>query len=147
GRHAADHWFVAFEQGQAKNEIPPLPDDLHVAFVGQLLQHLREFGGGGSEVRRRLEERLAEASGSGEEAVRAGHQRQGAKPPVLGNTITSLRLCATLDWSDRIEAASLIEQVLRRDPVGAYGQMDFTSRDRYRHAIEAIAEPTGEAQV
>ena len=25
--------------------------------------------------------------------------------------------------------------------------MDFASRDRYRHAVEELAEPTGEAQV
>src|SRR5439155_662725 len=41
----------------------------------------------------------------------------------------------------------LIEQILRRDPPGIYGRMDFTSRDRYRHSIEELAEPTGEAQV
>ena len=42
---------------------------------------------------------------------------------------------------------SLIEQVLQRDPAGVYANMDFASRDRYRHAVEELAEPTGEAQV
>jgi cyclic beta-1,2-glucan synthetase len=33
------------------------------------------------------------------------------------------------------------------DPDGVYGRMDFRSRDRYRHAVEEVAEPTGEAQL
>ncbi|HEY7511310.1 MAG TPA: glucoamylase family protein, partial [Vicinamibacteria bacterium] len=37
--------------------------------------------------------------------------------------------------------------VLQRDPAGVYASMDFLSRDRYRHAVEELAEPTGEAQV
>src|SRR5262249_18036487 len=63
------------------------------------------------------------------------------------NTITSLRLAATLDWNTYVEGVSLIEQILRRDPPGVYARMDFMSRDRYRHAVEELAEPTGEAQV
>ena len=38
---------------------------------------------------------------------------------------------------------SLVEQVLQRDPAGVYARMDFRSRDRYRHAIEELADPTG----
>src|SRR5204863_8744642 len=46
-----------------------------------------------------------------------------------------------------VEQVSLIERILQRDPTGVYGNMDFVSRDRYRHAVEAVADPTGEAQV
>ncbi len=65
----------------------------------------------------------------------------------MGNSITSLRLCATLDWNEYVEDVSLIEQILQRDPPGVYARMDFASRDRYRHAVEELADPTGEAQV
>ena len=36
----------------------------------------------------------------------------------MGNSITSLRLCATLDWNDYVEEVSLIEGILQRDPAG-----------------------------
>jgi len=36
---------------------------------------------------------------------------------------------------------------LQRDPAAIYGHMDFASRDRYRHAVEEMAEPTGEGRV
>src|SRR5690606_17903366 len=32
-------------------------------------------------------------------------------------------------------------------PAGMYGQMDFRSRDRYRHAVEELAGSTGEGQL
>ena len=33
-----------------------------------------------------------------------------------------------------------MEQTLHEDPAGVYGQMDFATRDRYRHAVENLAK-------
>jgi cyclic beta-1,2-glucan synthetase len=147
GRLEADRHFAGFEAGRASGRLPPLPERLHVAFVDQLLQRMREYGAGAAELRKQLEERLAAAGTAVEEAVRAEHQRQAMSHVSMENSITSLRLCATLDWNRYVERVSLIEQVLQRDPPGVYIRMDFQSRDQYRHAVEALAEPTGEAQV
>ena len=74
-------------------------------------------------------------------SIRGEHQRQGVAQVSVANAITSLRLCATLDWREYVESVSLVEQVLQRDPAGAYGRMDFLSRDRQRQAVEELAEP------
>jgi cyclic beta-1,2-glucan synthetase len=147
GRHEADRHFGGFESAHASGHPPPLPMALHVAFVDQLLQRMREYGAGAAELRKQLEERLVAAATTVEDAVRAEHQRQAMNHVSMENSITSLRLCATLDWNPYIERVSLIEQVLQRDPPGVYVRMDFQSRDRYRHAVEELAEPVGEAQV
>jgi cyclic beta-1,2-glucan synthetase len=34
---------------------------------------------------------------------------------------------------------SVVERMLREDPGGTYGRMDFPTRDRYRHVVEKIA--------
>ena len=65
----------------------------------------------------------------------------------VANAITSLRLCSAIDWRQYVESVSLVEQVLQRDPAGAYGRMDFLSRDRQRQAVEELAAPSGDAQV
>ena len=65
----------------------------------------------------------------------------------VANLIGSLRLIGTFDWSEFFESVSLVEQVLQRDPAGVYARMDFRSRDRYRHAVEELAEPTGDGQL
>jgi cyclic beta-1,2-glucan synthetase len=59
---------------------------------------------------------------------------------VVANCITSLRLLANQDWEEFFEAVSLVEQTLRRDPAAVYGGMDFETRDRYRKAIETLAQ-------
>jgi cellobiose phosphorylase len=147
GHLEANRHFAEFESAGPHGRLPPPPPTLHVAFVDHLLQRMRESGAGAARLRRQLEERLDSAGTTVEDVVRAEHQRQAMNHVSMGNSITSLRLCATLDWNEYVEAVSLIEQILQRDPPGIYGRMEFKSRDRYRHAVEALADPTGEAQV
>ncbi len=45
-----------------------------------------------------------------------------------------------MDWREFVETLSSVEQTLRDDPSGIYAQMDFGTRDRYRHAVESIAK-------
>ncbi|MFN3242190.1 MAG: GH36-type glycosyl hydrolase domain-containing protein [Planctomycetota bacterium] len=145
GHLAADRHLEAFERGAGLP--PPLPGSFHVAFADRLLQRMREHGHGAAALRKQLEEHLGAAGVTVEEAVRAQHQRQAMNLLSIGNSITSLRLCVTLDWSEQIEGMSKIEEVLRRDPSSDYGRMEFSTRDRYRRAVEELADRTGEAQV
>ena len=126
---------------------PALPGDLPFAFVHQLRQRMREHDPRVAALCARIDADLAAKGTSSEDAVRTEHQRQAIDLVSMENSITSLRLCGTFDWSHYFERVSLVEQILRRDPAAAYLQMDFGSRDRYRHAVEDLAEPTGEAQI
>lgn len=117
------------------------------AYVVQLLHRLREFGPRLAEVRRAVDAHLAQQSTTAEDAIRTEHQRQATLQASVANSVNSLRLCSSLNWQDYFESVSLVEQVLQRDPAGAYGRMDFWSRDRQRQAVEELAAPTGEAQV
>src|SRR3989442_702891 len=127
--------------------LPSLPEVLETAYVVRLLQRMREYGPLVSPVRAAAEKRLAAQGMTAEDSIRKEHQRQAAGQVSVANAITSLRLCSTLDWMQYFENVSLIEQVLQRDPAGVYGSMDFLSRDRYRQAVEELAQGTGEAQL
>ena len=146
GRRAADA-YVARIDAAGKGDAPPLPRELHAAHVVQLLHRVREYGPRLSSVRRGLDEHLATGTMTAEEAIRSEHQREAAAQVSVANAITSLRLCAQLDWSQYVEEVSLVERVLQRDPAGVHARMDFLSRDRYRQAVEELAQPAGEAQV
>jgi cyclic beta-1,2-glucan synthetase len=100
-----------------------------------------------SSIRTAVEHHLAARETTAEAAIRGEHQRQAADQVSVANAITSLRLCSALDWRQYVESVSLVEQVLQRDPAGAYARMDFLSRDRQRQAVEELAAPGGEAQV
>ena len=143
-RRQADGLLTKIEAGEHP-VLPPKP--LHTAFVTQLRQRMHEADPRLSGLHAEVERLLADSGTTSEDAVRAEHQRQATDQASTGNSITSLRLCSTLDWSRFVESVSMVEQVLRRDPSGVHPRMDFPSRDRYRQAVEVLADPTGEAQV
>ena len=96
---------------------------------------------------KKLDDALSAIGETVEDAIRSEGRHQAAEQAFMSNLIGSLRLVSTFDWSEFFESVSLVEQVLQRDPAGIYSRMDFQSRDRYRHAVEEQAEPSGEAQV
>jgi len=56
----------------------------------------------------------------------------------ISNSIGSLRFLER--WlAPFVETMSAVDQVLREDPAGAYGRMDFTT-STYRHVVEEIQE-------
>src|SRR5260370_18374881 len=145
-RLAADAYVSQVER-ETGDTARPLPSPLGIASVVQLLLRVREYGLRLSSIRTAVEEHLASQETTAEAAIRGEHQRQAADQVSVANAITSLRLCSALDWRQYVESVSLVEQVLQRDPAGAYGRMDFLSRDRQRRAVEELAEPSGDAQV
>lgn len=143
-RLEADAALSRVESGEGPG---PLPDPLPSAFVARLRQRMREYNPRVSPLVAVVEHALAAKGTTPEDEVRSENQRHATDHVSMSNTVTSLRFCGTLDWSQFVESVSPVEEVLRRDPAGVYPRMDFASRDRYRHAVEDLAEPTGGAQV
>lgn len=143
-RRLADLAVAGLEGGRTRQALPA---PLHSAFVAQIRQRMREYDPRVSSLRLQVDAALAAAGTTPEDVVRSEHQRQATDQVSTGNTITSLRLASILDWSRYVERVSSVEQILRRDPASVYPRMDFQSRDRYRHVVEELAEPNGEAQV
>ncbi len=144
-RGAADHYVSSSADGPLTPTVPPTRAD--PAFIVQVLHRMREYGMRLPAVRLAVDDALAARQTTVEETVRGEHQRQGVAQVSVANAVTSLRLCATIDWQEFVESVSLVEQVLQRDPSGAYGRMDFLSRDQQRQAVEQLATPSGEGQV
>ena len=82
---------------------------------------------------------MGEDAMSVEEAVQRSTQRLALTQLVMANSIASLRKVVNIDWRDFVEAASLTEGILRRDPAATYAKMTFATRDSYRHVIEHFA--------
>jgi cyclic beta-1,2-glucan synthetase len=145
-RRAADAHVLRLDAAPPDAPVT-IPEAAHDAYLVQMLHRAREYDVRRSPLRAALEAHLVERHVVAEDVVRAEHQRQAASQASVANAITSLRLCTTIDWRQYVEAVSLVDNVLRRDPAGVYAQMDFLSRDRQRQAVEELAEPEGEAQI
>ena len=145
-RRAADAYVARIDES-GKGAPPPLPKELPLAQVVQLLSRVREYGPRLGAVRAGLDAHLSDARMTSEDAIRSEHQREAVSQVSIANVITSLRLISGLDWREFFESVSLVERVLRRDPAGVHERMDFLSRDRYRQAIEELSDRSAEAQV
>ncbi|WP_083279909.1 glycoside hydrolase family 94 protein [Stenotrophomonas sp. LM091] len=114
---------------------PPLTG----AFIAELTRSLQGRGGAWAMPVAWLEQWAAAAGQRIDELVAAEGQQQAADQVSIGNSIGSLRFLSTMDWRTFVEEMSVVEQRLREDPMGVYAQMDFGTRDAYRHVVEKIA--------
>jgi cyclic beta-1,2-glucan synthetase len=119
------------------------------AFVAELARRLQGRGPAWALPLTWIEQRLAESGRTIDQMVQTENQRQASDQVSVSNSIASLRILSAINWRDFVEAQSVVEQSLRSDPGGVYLQMDFATRDRYRHQVEALARrgPSTERQV
>ena len=118
---------------------------LETAFAVQLVQRLRDLDPKVGPVLLWLDQRLALAGTNADEIVRAEHQEQGAMSVSVRNIITSMRLISEFDWQDFFESVSLVDEVLRNDT--HFTDMDFSTRDDYRHAIEDLSRGSKHSEI
>ena len=113
------------------------PAALPTAARVQLFQRLRDQDPAVTPALRWLDELLAAQGTTAEEMVRLEHQRQATMNVTVRNVITSMRLISWFDWAEFVESVSLVDSVLGAG--SSFGEMDFATRDRYRHAVEELA--------
>jgi len=109
-------------------------------FVAELARRLQGHGPALAWPLTWIELRLAESSLTIEQLVLSENQQQAADQVSISNTIGSLRALGAIDWREFVEAMSCVEKVLLEDIGDVYRQMDFATRDRYRHVVDALAK-------
>jgi cyclic beta-1,2-glucan synthetase len=117
---------------------------LAASFAVQLVQRLRDLDPKVRPILLWLDQRLAEEGTTADEIVRTEHQQQGAMNVTVRNIITSMRLITAFDWQGFVESVSLVDDILRKDT--RFAEMDFATRDTYRHAIEDLAHGSGHSE-
>src|ERR1700687_4308957 len=115
------------------------------AFAVQLVQRLRDLDPKVGPILLWLDERLDAQGTTADEIVRAEHQDQTAMTVTVRNIITSMRLTSAFDWQEFFESVSLVDEILRNG--GGFADMDFATRDYYRHAIEDLSRGTSHLEI
>ena len=112
---------------------------LSAAFVVELMQWLRDQPSSAAPAWQALQRALEAQGDSPEELLRVEHQREATDQLAISNVITSMRLLSSIDWPLFFDRVSIVEAILKEDPAGAYAEMDFSTRDRYRHSVEQLS--------
>jgi cyclic beta-1,2-glucan synthetase len=107
------------------------------AFLVQMVQRLRDQDPGVGPALAWLDEQLARQGTTADSVVRDEHQRQVAGSISVRNIITSMRLISDVDWTEFFERVSPVDDILEQG--GAFGKMDFPTRNLYRSAIEELS--------
>lgn len=112
------------------------------SFVAELARRLQGQGPALALPLTWIEQRLSELGLTIEQLVQSETQQQARDQVSISNSIGSLRFLGAMDWREFVETQSIIEQTLRQDPDAVYAEMDFATRDHYRHIIEKLAKKT-----
>src|SRR5438270_13251354 len=112
---------------------------LSSSFVAEFCQRLSRLNPVLHLARGWLEQRTLEQGLSVEQLIHQESQSQASDQVSVSHSISSLRLLSAIDWKEFVETLSLVEQTLRGEPADVYGDMDFATRDRYRHVVETLA--------
>ncbi|MBI4471499.1 MAG: cyclic beta 1-2 glucan synthetase, partial [Acidobacteria bacterium] len=148
-RNLADYWadrITDVAGRDPKSLIVTIADmtrsspNLSSAFIAEFARRLQGQGSALAMPLTWFEQRLSESGLTIKKLVQSENQQQAADQVSISNSIGSLRLLGSTDWRDFVESISAVETVLREDPAGTYGQMDFATRDRYRHVVERLAK-------
>jgi cyclic beta-1,2-glucan synthetase len=137
GGYAAEPVSVAL----AGYERTLLPD----AFAVQLVHRLRDQDPRIMPALTWLDRRLAAQGTTADAVVRDEHHRQGAATVTVRNIITSMRMISDVDWTELFERISFVDDVLAA--ASAFPEMDFSTRNLYRSAIEELARGSDRTEI
>ncbi|HSK48217.1 MAG TPA: glucoamylase family protein, partial [Coriobacteriia bacterium] len=132
---------------QLTGELERTPYAADERFLLRLSRRLTDLESGAETVNSWLAHQLASTGVSLETAGVGEQQLQAANQISIANAITTIRFLDALEWREFFERVSLVESILSDDPAQTYSVMDFTSRDRYRHALEQMARRTNRNEV
>src|ERR1700676_3092577 len=150
-REEADHLVDSL---LGNNDLPAISpvvlrrfedEPLERAFAVQLVQRLRDLDPKVGPILLWLDKRLDAQGTTSDEIVRAEHQDQTAMTVTVRNVIISMRLMSAFDWHEFFESISPVDEVLRNG--SAFAEMDFSTRDYYRHAIEELSRGTAYSEI
>jgi cyclic beta-1,2-glucan synthetase len=151
----ADYWAKQMNEAaekDPKNLILVIADmarsnpPLVSSFVSELTRQLRGRGPGLALALNWIEQQLSESGLTSTELVNSEIQKQAVDQVSMSNSIGSLRLLGAMDWREFVETQSVVHQKLLEDNAGTYAQMDFQTRDQYRHVVEHISKKSDKTE-
>ncbi|WP_052447256.1 GH36-type glycosyl hydrolase domain-containing protein [Clostridium polynesiense] len=131
-----------YVQGNLQEKTKGLMKEIQrvsTSFAERTIRILRDNSLEIKEIIKWIEGALPEEIKGIEECIKKQHSVERSLERKLGNSITALRNIDSIDWKKFFEEVSEVEKILSQDPSSVYKEMDFETRDYYRHCLETSA--------
>jgi len=109
-------------------------------FIEKVAKRLKEYGSDAKLLLNWLDNIAEKQNMSVERVISNQNYYLTSNGILMGNILATIKMINSENWAEFFEEVSLVQQILNNDPADVYRKMDFESRDKYRHEIEALAE-------
>lgn len=143
-RALAENWLSSI-LGHSGKEINLSEQDLDTSksfstvFIERVARRLKEYGTDAKLLLNWLDNVANKQNMTVEKVISTEQYYLSSHGVLMGSIITAIKQVNSENWSEFFERVSLVQQVLEGDPAGVFTQMDFDSRDKYRHEIETLS--------
>lgn len=109
-------------------------------FMERLLKVLRDNGVENEKIYKYIYNIMEVQEMDSNRMVIIEHQKQAKFQVSMRNCISGIREVEALNWKECFEKLSITHEILKKDPADIYINMDYASRDYYRHRVEVISK-------
>ncbi|MDU4598869.1 MAG: cyclic beta 1-2 glucan synthetase, partial [Clostridium sporogenes] len=142
GEELADKIIKNYNDGDLEKTIDELKDDginISPYFMETFINIINDNGIKEEKLNLFIQEQLEIKEKNIDNIINLGYRKQSKQQIIMGNCINGLRDIEAINWKNIFQNVSVIEEILKEDPLKVYNDMDFPSKDFYRNKIERLS--------
>ncbi|WP_409069019.1 GH36-type glycosyl hydrolase domain-containing protein [Clostridium sp. FAM 1755] len=142
GEELADKIIKNYNDGNIEKTIDELKNkgiNVSSYFIETFINIINDNGIKEEKLNLFIKEQLDIREKNIDNIINLGYRKQSKQQIVMGNCINGLREIEAINWKNIFQNVSVIEQILKEDPLEVYSDMDFPSKNFYRNKIERLS--------
>ncbi|KOM96135.1 NdvB [Clostridium botulinum] len=142
GEELADKIIKDYNNRDLEKTIDELKDkgiNISPYFIETFINIINDNGIKDEKLNLFIQEQLEVKEKNINNIINLGYRKQSKQQIVMGNCINGLRHIEAINWKNVFSNVSVIEEILKEDPLKVYNDMDFPSKDFYRNKIERLS--------
>lgn len=125
-----------------KNMEKEIFQDMRYPFIEYMSYILKRYGKKANAYLNILEEVVEKLGTTVSEVIKKEHFEMATQKVLMGNSITSIKDIQRINFLEIFERINEVEEVLIKDPVKVYNEMDYKTKEYYRGKIKEISKKT-----
>ena len=122
-------------------------EDMKYPFIEYMSYKLKKYGRAGYPFLNVLEEQVNKMGTSISDVIRKEHFDIATKKVSMGNAINSIKTLQRINFQEIFEKLNGVEDILKKDPLNVYDNMDYKTKEYYRNKIKQISKKTKVSEI